>query len=159
MALGFLLLFASCSSNPPLQQPGQAYLQGEWQQDSVAGQQKLLQYSLYRFKFTCDSFYVQQQSFSKVNNGADTCMAHGRWTEYMKGQYIQRNDTLRLRGFFCQANYRLKEPGGCFRTGVYDEYFKVTRKADSLLQLQSTLEVVPLQLHLTKKLDCHPQHL
>ncbi len=155
----FLLLLASCSSNPPVQTAGENYLQGEWQQDSVAGQHQLLTYSLYRFKFTCDSFYVQQQTYSKVNYGADTCMNRGHWTEYMKGNYEQRNDTLRLNGFFCDARNKLKNEGGCFRSGVYEDHFKVSHPRDSLLQLVSTNDIVPLHLRLIKKLSCHPQHL
>lgn len=152
----FSLLF-SCASNPPVQTPGERYLQGIWQQDSVPGQQKLITYALYRFKFTCDSFYLQQQTYSRINYGADTCMARGHWTEYMKGNYEQRHDTLRLNGFFCDAHYKIKHTSACFRIGDYTENFKVSRPQDSLLQLLSTNDVVPVRLHLVKELDCHPQ--
>ena len=48
MAFCFLLLaFSSCKSNPNMQTPGEGYLQGEWQQDSVPGQKALVTYSLY----------------------------------------------------------------------------------------------------------------
>lgn len=154
-----LFLLASCASNPPIQTPGQAYLQGEWRQDSVPGQQKLVQYALYQFKFTCDSFYVQQQTFSKINYGTDTCMARGRWTEYMKGDYVQQHDTLQLHGFFCDARHKIKNEGSCFRYGTYQENFKVSRKGDALLQLTNINDVVPLQLRLVKRLNCIPQHL
>ena len=44
-ALCFLLLASSlcgCWFNPNMQGKGEVYLQGEWQQDSVAGQKQLL---------------------------------------------------------------------------------------------------------------------
>ena len=79
------LCVASCTPNANLQGKGQVYLQGEWQQDSVPKQKLLLQYSLYHLKFSCDSFFMKISSFSKVNNGADTCMNSGHWAEYVKG--------------------------------------------------------------------------
>jgi len=83
--LAICLLFSACSFNPPIQGRGEDYIQGEWQQDSIPMQKKLLSYSLYNFKFSCDSFYVKVNSFSKVNSGADTCMNAGHWTEYIRG--------------------------------------------------------------------------
>jgi len=47
MAFSFwLLAFGSgCQLNPNMQTPGESYLQGEWQQDSIPGQNRLLSYS------------------------------------------------------------------------------------------------------------------
>jgi len=152
----FLLLalsLSACSFNPGLQGKGEAYLQGEWRQDSVPMQQKLTEYSHYNISFSCDSFYMQIKSFSKVNNGADSCTASGHWTEYVKGSYLQRNDTLHMRGQFCHANYSLKEEGGCFRSGIYEESFKVIKKGDSLVQFLGS-GVIPVELHLTKRAAC-----
>lgn len=154
------LLFAlsSCTSNPNMQGAGQAYLQAQWQQDSIAQQKQLLSYSLYSFKFSCDSFFVQMRTVSKVNNGVDTCMNSGQWTEYAKGGYQQKNDTLKLHGLFCNADYSLKKEG-CFRIGVYEESFKVTKQNDSLIQFSSTSNVIPINLRLVKKLVCNPKSL
>lgn len=158
-ALVFLLsVVSACSFNPNLQGTGQAYIQGEWQQDSVIKQEQLLNYSLYNFKFSCDSFFVKMQTHSKVNTGVDSCMNRGNWTEYIKGSYSQSNDTLRLKGLFCNADYSLKNDG-CFRIGVYEEYFKVIKKTDSLIQFSSTSNVIPINLHLTKKIICNPKPL
>ncbi|WP_211166330.1 fumarate hydratase [Mucilaginibacter robiniae] len=150
---------SSCHPNASIQEPGQAYLQGEWQQQKEAIHQKLITYSLYHLKFSCDSFYVQMQSFSHVNSGADTCMRSGHWVEYAKGVYYQQNDTLRLKGYFTTANNSLKRQGGCFRSGIYDEVFKVGSKTDSALQLTSTSNVVPIHLQLIKRATCHPKPL
>src|ERR1700710_349067 len=133
--LTFTLLMAlalsSCTPNANLQGKGQVYLQGEWQQDAIPNEKQLLDYSIYHFKFSCDSFFVQINSFSKVNNGADTCMNSGHWSEYVRGSYQQHSDTLHLRGQFCNADYSLKQEGGCFRSGIYEEFFKISKKTDS----------------------------
>ena len=148
------MTFSSCWMNPNTQTAGQEYLQGEWQQDSVPMQKKLVNYSLYHFKFTCDSFFVSIKSFSKVNYGADSCMKAGHWTEYTRGHYEQRNDTLFLKGQFCNPDYTIKEDPGCFRIGVYEEFFKIIKKTDSLVQLSSTTGVIPIDARLIKRNTC-----
>jgi hypothetical protein len=114
-----------CRFNPNTQTPGESYLQGEWQQDTSALQKKLVDYSLYNIKFNCDSFFVSIKTFSKANSGADSC-TKGQWTEYAKGVYEQKSDTLHVRGIFCNANFTYKDPAGCYRSGVYEAYFKVS---------------------------------
>lgn len=157
--LPFTLLTTACKFNPDTQTPGQAYLQGEWKQDSVTMQQQLVNYSLYNLKFNCDSFFVRINTFSKANAGADSCTKNGHWTEYAKGVYEQKNDTLHVRGIFCNADYSYKDPSGCLRSGVYEEYFKVTKKADSLVQLSPTSGVLPIDLKLIKRTTCIPKQL
>ncbi len=154
VAFAFIMVCSSCWMNPNTQTPGQSYLQGEWQQDSVPGQKQLLTYSLYHFRFTCDSFFVSIKSFSKVNYGADSCMKGGHWMEYTRGHYEQRNDTLFLKGQFCNPDYTIKEDPGCFRIGVYEEFFKITKKTDSLVQFSSTTGVIPIDARLIKRNTC-----
>jgi hypothetical protein len=159
-ALSFLLLafcLPSCKLNPNMQTPGEIYLQGEWQQDSVPKQKQLMNYSLYHLKFSCDSFYVAINSFSKINSGADTCMNSGHWTEYCKGTYEQNHDTLHLKGQFCNADLTVKDDKGCFRSGDYEELFRVSKKSDSLVQFASTTNVIPIEAHLIKRTSCHPK--
>ena len=157
-----LLLSVVCSScwfNPNTQTPGEGYLQGEWQQDSVPGQKQLITYSLYHIKFSCDSFFMTINSFSKVNSGSDTCMKSGKWAEYCRGTYIQSNDTLHLKGQFCNAGFTIKDDKGCFRSGDYEEVFKVSKKSDSLVQFASTTNVIPINARLVKRTSCHPKPL
>jgi len=154
-----LFLMYACSPNQNMQGQGTAGLQGEWQQQPEAVHQKLVNYTLYHFKFSCDSFYVTLHSFSKVNSGADTCMNRGNWKEYAKGRYEQHNDTLFLRGLFCQANFKLKYEGGCFRTGVYEEEFRVKKLTNASSQLNSTSAVLPINLQLIKRTGCTPKPL
>lgn len=155
--LGAVLLSSGCWFNANVQTPGQVYLQGEWQQDSVTNQKQLLSYSLYSVKFSCDSFYMTIHSFSKVNNGADTCTRSGEWREYTRGTYQQSNDTLHLKGQFCNADMTIKDDKGCFRSGDYEEFFKVMKKSDSVIRFAGTTSVIPVDLHLIKRTTCHPK--
>ena len=128
-------------------------------QDSIPNHKQLLEYSTYDLRFSCDSFFVKIHSYSKVNNGADSCMNSGHWTEYIKGHYQQRNDTLHLKGQFCNADYSLKAEGGCFRSGMYEELFKISKKKDSLVEFASTSSVIPIRAHLVKRTTCEPKPL
>ena len=142
-----------------MQTPGEGYLQGEWQQDTIRGEKLLLDYSLYHLKFSCDSFFVSIKSYSKVNTGADSCMRAGHWEEFCKGTYSCKNDTLHLKGQFCNADMTIKDDKGCFRSGDYEELFKVYKKSDSLIRFASTSAIIPIDAHLVKKLSCHPKPL
>jgi hypothetical protein len=153
----FTLLLAACSLNPSVQGKGQDYLQGEWKQDSVPMQRQLLRYSLFKFKFTCDSVYMQIESHAKVNTGMDSCMNKGQWKEYVRGTYQQRNDTLHIKGNFCNADFTLKKQAGCFPSGPYEETFIVSKKAASTVQFVSTSNVIPVNLHLIKRTTCVPK--
>jgi len=158
-AFTLIVACSSCRMNPDMQGAGEGYVQGEWQQDTVKAQQRLINYSLYHFRFSCDSFFVSIKTFSKVNYGADSCMKTGHWTEYTRGHYVQRNDTLFLKGQFCNADFSIKETPDCFRIGVYKEIFKVTKKTDSLIQLSSTSGVIPINARLIKRTTCYVKPL
>jgi hypothetical protein len=159
LALLALSLLAACSFNPRVQGNGSVALQGEWQQDSIPGGNKLTTYALQRFKFDCDSFYITINTVSKVNYGADSCMNRGRWTEYVKGRYEQQNDTLHLKGYFCNANGSLKDLNTCFRSGIYEETFGITQKGDSLLTLVGRYSALPVNARLIKRTTCSPKAL
>jgi hypothetical protein len=153
--LAFTFGLSSCWMNPDTQTPGVKELQGEWQQLATPVQKQLMTYSLYHFRFSCDSFFVSIKTYSKVNYNADSCMKTGQWTEYTRGVYAQRNDTLFLKGQFCNPDYTIKETAGCFRMGVYEEVFKTYKVKDSLLRLSSTSAIVPLDVRLIQRAACH----
>jgi hypothetical protein len=160
IAFSFLLsAFSSCTWNPDMQEPGDSKLQGEWKQDSVPAQKSLVTYSLYDIKFSCDSFLLKISTVSKVNYGADTCMSKGHWEEYVRGTYSQRQDTLHIKGQFCNADGSYKNEQGCFRFGDYEEYFKVHQQSDSLIRFVSTSNVIPVNAHLIKRTSCIPKPL
>lgn len=155
----YTFIFTSCSHNPNYQTKGEAAFQGEWKQDTTAQQKLLVSYSLYDFKFTCDSFYLKINTVNKGNLAADSCSKGGHWTEYAKGNYEMHHDTLQLKGFFCLPNWKIKYEGGCFRYGVYEEGFKIIKKTDSAYQLLSTASVNPFNIRLTKRITCIPKPL
>jgi hypothetical protein len=119
----------------------------------------LLSYSLYHIKFSCDSFFMSIHSFSKIDNGVDTCMRSGQWLEYTRGTYVQTNDTLHLKGQFANADMTIKDDKGCFRAGDYAEDFKVIKRSDSLIRFVSTTNVIPIDARLIKRTTCHPKPL
>ncbi|PWK70006.1 hypothetical protein LX99_04659 [Mucilaginibacter oryzae] len=159
LPFAFYLLTAACTRNPDLQGQGDAKLQGEWRQDSVPGQKSLVTYSLYDIKFSCDSFLLKISTVSKVNYGADTCTGKGHWDEFVRGTYSQRQDTLHIKGQFCNADGSYKNEQGCFRFGDYEEYFKLSYPADSAIRLLSTSNVIPINAHLIKRTSCIPKPL
>ncbi|MVN20149.1 fumarate hydratase [Mucilaginibacter arboris] len=154
----FFVALASCKFNPALQNVGTDFLQGEWAQDSVKLQKKLLNYSLYQFRFSCDSVFITTNNFSKVNYGTDTCMNQGKWKEYVRGKYELHHDTLRVRGLYCNPDFSLKNTG-CFHTGVYEDLFKLQKQTDSLFHVTSFSSTVPFNLRLIKRIACNPKPL
>jgi hypothetical protein len=160
--LGFVLFalsLTSCSFNPPLQGKGSEVLQGEWQQDSIGNTSQLVNYTRYRFRFSCDSVFIRMENFSKVNYGTDTCMNKGHWFEYAGATYGLKNNALHIKGFYCDDKYRLKEPGGCFSYGVYENTFRLTFKGDSDMVLLPASTTLPIQLKRIKKWACVPKPL
>jgi hypothetical protein len=156
----FLLLFllvigllTSCRFNPNLQGKGADFLQGEWVEDSVKYRDELLQYTTHRFKFTCDSFYVTLNTFAKTNIYPDSCFNGGKWTEYAKGLYAIRGDSVFISGTFTKPNFKQKI-SGCYRIGEYLETFIVKdRKAESI-GLESLKQHRPMQLSLKRRTTC-----
>ncbi|RYE07033.1 MAG: fumarate hydratase [Sphingobacteriaceae bacterium] len=148
----------SCKRKAAVQELGTDFLQGRWQQDSVRMQSKLLSYSLYQFRFSCDSVYITTNNFSKINYGADSCMNKGNWKEYVRGKYELHHDTLRVRGLYCHPDFSLKNEG-CFHIGVYEDLFKLKKVSDSLFHVISFSSTIPFDLRLTKKTICQPKPL
>ncbi|RCH55731.1 fumarate hydratase [Mucilaginibacter hurinus] len=163
LCFGLFLLFIffcyACSFNPAVQSRGEGYLQGEWQQDSLYTGKQLVSYSLSNIKFSCDSFYITVNTVSNINYGADSCMKHGRWTEYIRGKYSQKKDTLHLKGFFYNANGTFKTVNDCFRAGVYEDFFKVQVLSDSLIQLSVNPATIPMNMRLVNQAVCVPKPL
>jgi hypothetical protein len=153
-ALTLLLSISACWPNPNTQTGGQDYLQGEWQQDSVPAQKQLVCYALHHFRFSCDSFFMTINYYSKVNYGADSCMKSGHWVQYTRGHYEQRNDTIFLKGQYCNPDFTIRETPACTGMGVYAEIFKVAKKAGANIQLSSTSSVISINARLVKKTSC-----
>jgi hypothetical protein len=156
--LSIALLSLGCSPRPNIQGKGEIFMQGVWNQDSVAFSSKLSNYTQHHFKFTCDSFYVDLTTHSKVNFYEDSCYNNGVWKEYAKGVYAVRGDTLFLGGTFTHANYKQKI-SGCYRIGRYDKNFLIKKTTASTLLLQSLNDQQEINLALKQNITCVPKEL
>ncbi len=155
-----LLLSAlfSCSRLPNIQGKGEALLQGVWNQDSIGNADKLLSYTQHYFKFSCDSFYVNLTTVSKVNYYEDSCFNKGVWKEYAKGTYAVKGDTLILVGTFTKPNYKQKV-SGCYRNGRYLSNFKIKQMPNNVLQLEGLTDQHVFNLSLKERIKCIPKEL
>lgn len=157
----FLLLLctlAACKRLPDVQGKGEAFLQGVWSQDSIENAQTLLNYTQHKFKFTCDSFYVDLTTHSKVNYYEDPCFNGGVWKEYAKGVYTVRGDSLFVEGDFTKSNYKQKV-SGCYRTGRYIKSFLVKSISPDALELESVSDQSEIRLALKERIVCEPKPL
>ena len=153
-----LTAFLGCERRPNVQGNGQVFMQGVWNQDSIANSAQLLNYTQQKFKFTCDSFYVDMTTHSKVNYYEDPCYNNGVWKEYAKGVYEVRKDSLFLEGTYTKANYKQKV-SGCYNIGIYRKSFIVKSKDAKHLFLQSLSDQRDIDLVLKQKITCIPQSL
>ncbi len=152
------LLFAACARLPNVQGNGEALLQGVWNQDSVANSAQLLNYTQHKFKFSCDSFYVDLTTHSKVNYYEEACFNKGVWKEYAKGTYLVKGDTLLLKGTFTKANYKQKV-SGCYRNGQYFSNFKIKSANTTALVLEGLIDQKEYTMILKEKVNCAPKEL
>lgn len=158
--LSTFLLFTciSCTRLPNVQGEGELFLQGVWSQDSISNSNQILNYTKHDFKITCDSFYVDLTTYSKVNYYEDSCYNDGVWKEHAKGTYKVKGDTLFLEGNFTKPNYKQKI-SGCYRSGRYRPSFKIkSYEADNLI-LESLNDQRECVLVLKEKIKCVPQEL
>jgi len=153
-----LMAFLGCERRPNVQGNGEVFLQGVWNQDSIANAAKLLNYTQHKIKFTCDSFYVDLTTHSKVNYYEDPCYNNGVWKEYAKGVYEVRKDSLFLEGTYTKSNYKQKV-SGCYTVGRYRKSFLVKSVNASHLLLQGLSDQRDIQLSLKQKITCIPQPL
>ena len=152
----FFLCMSGCRFHPDIQHPGADYLQGVWVQDSIPMQDALLHYSLHELKFTCDSIYTTMQVISKVRNIADSCYNGGQWTEYAKGIYVVRGDSLIVDGLYTKPDWRQKI-SGCYRIGQYLPRFKIVRYTADSLVLENRYDQRPILLRKTADITCVPK--
>ena len=158
--LSTFLLFTciSCTRLPNVQGEGELFLQGVWSQDSISNSDQLLNYTKHDFKITCDSFYVDLTTYSKVNYYEDSCFNNGVWKEHAKGTYKVKGDTLFLEGNFTKPNYKQKI-SGCYRNGRYRPSFKIKSSEAKSLVLESLNDQRECALVLKEKVVCVPQEL
>ncbi|TKC13292.1 fumarate hydratase [Pedobacter polaris] len=158
LVFGFSAFVLSCTRLPNVQGKGELLLQGVWNQDSIANNNKLLNYTKHHFKISCDSFYVDLTTYSKANYYEDSCFNKGVWKEYAKGTYLVKGDTLLLNGTFTKANYKQKV-SGCYRNGRYLANFKIKSSSANNLVLESLNDQRECILVLKEKITCEQKEL
>lgn len=154
----FSVLQLSCTSRPNIQGKGETFMQGVWNEDSVAFSNKLTNYTQHHFKFTCDSVYIDFVTHSKVNFYEDSCYNNGLWKEYAKGVYAVKGDTLFVGTTFTYANYKQKI-SGCYRIGRYDKNFLIKKRSADTLLLESLSDQREIKLTLKEKITCVQKEL
>ncbi|WP_231460515.1 fumarate hydratase [Pedobacter sp. Leaf132] len=154
----FLLLLSACSPRPNIQGKGEEFMQGVWNEDSVAFSDKLSNYTQHHFKISCDSIYIDLVTKSKLNLYEDSCYNNGVWKEYAKGVYAVKGDTLFVGATFTHANYKQKI-SGCYRIGRYDKNFLIKKKTTDSLILESLSDQREIVLSLKQKITCVQKEL
>ncbi|HEY0054660.1 MAG TPA: fumarate hydratase [Pedobacter sp.] len=149
---------SACKFNPNFQGGGAELVQGTWEEEPVAYQDSLIQYTRHKFRFTCDSIYVTLETHSKANYYPDSCFSNGIWKEYAKGNYILMNDTLYLSATFTKPNFKQKL-SGCYRIGQYIPSFVIKSAGDNQLELKGLQQHIPLKMKLIERTECVPQPL
>ena len=152
------ILQLACSPRPNIQGKGEEFMQGIWNEDSVAFSDKLNNYTQHRFKISCDSIYIDLLTKSKLNLYEDSCYNNGIWKEYAKGVYAVKGDTLFVGATFTHANYKQKI-SGCYRIGRYDKNFLIKKKTIDSLVLESLSDQREIILSLKQKVTCVQKEL
>ncbi|HLW50669.1 MAG TPA: hypothetical protein VKZ78_06820 [Sphingobacteriaceae bacterium] len=162
LPLLFLLLAAGplfltgCKLNSEYQHPGADYLQGVWVQDEQPLQDDLLQYTLHEFRITCDSIYAVLHTHSKARNIPDSCYNDGNWTEYAKGVYVVRGDSMIVDGLYTRADGKQKI-SGCYRSGQFLPRFEIISYSADSLVLLNRFDQRPITLRKTEDIICVPR--
>lgn len=157
-SLLLILLLSACKFNSNIQDEGAAFLQGSWTETQVNHQDSLLRYQLHDFRFDCDSVYIKIKTTAKTKMEADSCFAEGEWTEYARGIYIVRNDSLFIEATYTHENWKQKL-GGCHHIGQYLPRFAIAKQRNDSLELRNLYSKVPVKLQRTANSSCVPKQV
>lgn len=147
---------SSCTRLPDIQGTGSPTVQGVWEQQDL--DTALETYTKHKFKFSCDSFYLEMEIKNKLHYFADTCSNDGKRIEYAKGIYVLKEDSLFLNGVYTKENYKQKI-SGCFNIGSYRHNFLVLGIADGNMNIRDLSNNVEGKLLRTATFECVPQPL
>lgn len=154
--IALLFFLSSCKFNSNYQNPGELSLQGTWVQESVPYQNELLSYSLHEFRFSCDSVYVTIRNFAKKPTIIDSCYNNGEWTEYAKGLYVIRTDSLLIEATYTHSTGKQKLTG-CYHIGQYLPRLQIKKQSEDSLYLQVRNNHIPINLRKTETTTCVPK--
>lgn len=153
---GLVCAFSACKRNTRYQGEGASFIQGTWIQETVPFQDSLLRFQLHRFRFTCDSVYITIHQNARVQTIPLECFNQGEWTEFARGVYVVRNDSLLIEATYTHADGRQKLTG-CYTIGQYLERFDIEGYRGDSLFLMSSNSHVPVALRRSEKTTCIPK--
>lgn len=156
LVAGTLLALAACQRHSDMQHEGDERLQGIWVQEAIPMQDQLLEYTRHEFKFTCDSIYVTMHTTSQVVRSTDSCYQDGEWTEYAKGVYVVRGDSLLVDGLYTRADWRQKI-SGCYRSGQFLPRYKILAHSPESITLENRFDQRPIHIRRTEVITCVPK--
>lgn len=156
IVIGMLFIFSSCQRHSDMQGEGEDYLQGVWVQDSIPGQEEMLNYTIHEFRFTCDSVYTIMHVKNDVKSIPDSCYKDGKWTEYAKAVYSVRADSMIVEGVYTKENGKQKI-SGCYKQGPYVPRYLIKSKSKDSLVLENKFDSRPIILRKTADITCVPK--
>lgn len=151
-----IAISTSCTRLPDIQGTGSPLVQGVWEQVDLDS--ALESYTKHKFKFSCDSFYLEIQTKSKLHYFADTCSNNGLRVEYAKGIYVLKEDSLFLNGVYTKENYKQKI-SGCYNIGSYRHNFVLTDNEGGIIKFRDLSNNITGSLTRTAQFECVPQPL
>ncbi|WFB62996.1 fumarate hydratase [Sphingobacterium sp. WM] len=154
--LGMLFLLPACQRHSDMQGEGAAYLQGVWVQDSIPGQEQMLNYTLHKVRFICDSVYVEMDVKNSVQSIPDSCYQGGKWKEYAKAVYSIRADSMIVEGVYTRENGKQKI-SGCYKHGPYVPRYLIKSKSKDSLVLENKFDSRPIVLRKVMDVTCVPK--
>jgi len=127
--LVFMFLFMACHPNHSVQTPGDSSIQGIWEEELGPDQQDSLnqEFTLYHFRFQCDSVFIIQEVHDKNIHEDGTCFSNGLWKEYQKAGYVLQGDSIFLEGVYTKPNFKMKA-SGCHHFGNFHESYKILKR-------------------------------
>lgn len=154
--LGILTLFTACQRHSDMQTEGTPFLHGVWVQDSIPQQNQMRSVVLHEFTFNCDSIYTTMHVKSKTKTMPDSCFNDGSWTEYAKGVYVLRGDSIIVEGIYTKENGKQKI-SGCYKNGQYLPRFKLVYQDKDSVVLENRFDSQPIILRKIKDVRCIPK--
>ncbi|MEE1884287.1 fumarate hydratase [Pedobacter flavus] len=152
----FLSIVVGCKRLPDIQGEGYPQVQGVWIQDAI--DTDLKNYTLHKFKFSCDSFYLELLVKNQINHFNDTCATNGDRKEYAKGIYALKGDSLFLKGTYTKENYKQKI-SGCYNIGSYRHNFLLLKSEEGKMSMRDLSNNLEANFTQTEKSTCTPKPL
>lgn len=151
-----MLFISGCQRHSEMQTEGVPFLQGVWEQQPMPYQDQMMNYTLHRFTFTCDSIYTVMDVHAKTKTMPDSCFKNGNWNEFAQGVYVLRGDSIIVEGIYTKENGKQKI-SGCYKYGQYIPRFKLAYHSEDSVVLENRFDSKPIILRKVKDITCVPK--